>query len=120
MGDYNLNIFTPNVQTEAKNCYLSTMYSYTDGCKKVSVLTVQDQLTTLKSSEDNGVLDNALEQNLRLANNYDHFTYSPESFPSVRVRFRTIDAIEKYCRGNRNYYKQNISDHLPIMMTLDI
>lgn len=117
MGDYNLNLFTPNVQTEAKNCYLSKIFSYRDGDEEIHVLTVQEQLTTLKTvSAEN---DSCNVSN-RYANNYDHFTYSPELFPNVSVSYKVIDAIERYCDGDYSYYKENISDHLPIVMTLDI
>lgn len=130
MGDYNLNIFSPYVQTEARNCYLPTdqtiqdgegnihVLTFQDGKKEIHIMTVQDQLSTLKSENcgDTSLCD----VDKGYANNYDHFTYSPEWSPFVNVSFRTIDAVEKYCGGDYLYYRQNISDHLPIVMTVEI
>ena len=31
-----------------------------------------------------------------------------------------VDAIEEYCDGDFAYYQKNISDHLPIVMTVQI
>ena len=118
MGDYNLNIFSPNIPTEARNCYLSTVHTFQDGKEDIHVLTVQDQLSTLKSENSNTV--SMIDTGKGYANNYDHFTYSPEWSPFVNVSFRAIDAVEKYCGGDFSYYRQNISDHLPIVMTVEI
>lgn len=120
MGDYNLNIFSPNVQTEAKNCYLSTVQTFQDGTKEFHILTIQDQLTTLKMIDAKNNHPNIDGVKNRYANNYDHFTYSPELLSVVNVSCRTVDAVEKYCGGDHAYYRENISDHLPIVMTLDI
>ena len=118
MGDYNLNIFSPNVQTSDKNCYLTEVYSYNDGKKNVQILTVQDQLTTLKDVENDAETEN--ETDAMYANNYDHFTYSPELSSFVNVSYETVDAVGKYCNGDHAYYNKNISDHLPIVMTVEI
>lgn len=118
MGDYNLNIFSPSVPTEARNCYLSTVHTFQDGKQDIHVLTAQDQLSTLKSENSNS--DTIQDVENCYANNYDHFTYSPEWSPFANVSFRTIDAINKYCGGDFSYYRQNISDHLPIVMTVEI
>lgn len=120
MGDYNLNIFSPNVQTRAKNCYLTKVHTYSDGKEKVQVLTVQDQLTTLKNLDRNSGSENIDEAGGGYANNYDHFTYSPELSDFVSVAYETIDAVKKYCDGDFSYYRKNISDHLPIVVTVEI
>lgn len=114
MGDYNLNIFSPLVQT--KNAYLSEVFTYSDGEKTAQILTVQDQLTTLKNSDTEKDSDNET----RYGNNYDHFTYSPELSQFNSVSYETIDAVNKYCSGDFSYYRKNISDHLPIVMNVDI
>lgn len=114
MGDYNLNIFSPIVQ--AKNACLSEVFTYSDGKKTAQILTVQDQLTTLKNSDSENDSDNRV----RLANNYDHFTYSPELSMFNKVSCETIDAVNKYCGGDFSYYRKNISDHLPILLSVDI
>lgn len=107
MGDYNLNIITPHTNVDNKNAKLEPVHSIQEGNRSIRVLTVQEQLTTLK--ESNGY-----------ANNYDHFTYSPEMSPFKRVSYRAIDAVGKYCGGEFNCYRDKISDHLPIVITIDI
>jgi len=118
MGDYNLNIFNPLVNTQLKNCYLSAVYSYFEGEKHIQILTVQDQLTTLR--DVNHLEEEKYNNNNSLANNYDHFTYSPELSNFQSVKYEMIDAINKYCDGDYAYYRKNISDHLPIMMIVEI
>ena len=118
MGDYNLNIFSPNVQTQTKNAYLSEVHTYSEGKQMIQILTVQDQLTTLKDprNEESG-FDSS---DMGYANNYDHFTYSPELSQFRKVSYETVDAVNKYCDGDFTYYRKNISDHLPIVMTIEI
>jgi len=120
MGDYNLNIFRPYVKTEATNCYLSEVYTYYEGKKEINILTIQDQLTTLRSKEQDSYPSHGNSEKNGYANNYDHFTYSPELSDFVNVSCQTIDAVEKYCGGDFEYYRKNISDHLPIVMTIEI
>lgn len=118
MGDYNLNIFSPLVNTQYKNCYLSAVQSYYEGKKQIQILTVQDQLTTLRDVER--MDEDEYTNSNSLANNYDHFTYSPELSSFRNVKYEMIDAVNKYCDGDYAYYRKNISDHLPIVMTVEI
>lgn len=115
MGDYNLNIFRPQTPTQAKN-YLTEVYNYHDGKQTCQIITLQDQLTTLKkpTQQDNGELIGGY------ANNYDHFTYSPELSHFSGVSCSTVDAVKKYCNGDFEYYRTNISDHLPIVMEIEL
>ena len=119
MGDYNLNIFSPLTETREKNAYVSNIYTYSEGRKDIHVLTVQDGLTTLKSINENDISKNS-GNNYGYANNYDHFTYSPELSQFISVKYNTIDVINKYCNGDFEYYQKNISDHIPIVMTVEI
>ena len=114
MGDYNLNIYTPGINT-VNESYLIPVYSYVDGQKTVRVVTDQKDLSTLKRS---GTANR--EQLSGYANNYDHFTYSPELSNFNRVSFAAIDAVNKYCKGDFEYYNNNISDHVPIVMNINI
>lgn len=120
MGDYNLNIFSPNIQTQVKNAYLSEVHTFSDGKETIQVLTIQDQLTTLRDMERGNYYQNEDAADSGLANNFDHFSYSPELSPFKSVKCETIDAINKYCNGNYTYYRKNISDHLPVVMTINI
>lgn len=91
MGDYNLNIFSPLVRTQERNCYLSQVHTYSDGRETVQVLTVQDQLTTLKKPNPNYGLETARGEGEGYANNFDHFTYSPERSRFVNVSYQTVE-----------------------------
>ena len=109
MGDYNLNIFRPHIPAQS-NAYLQEVYNFKD----FQVITAQDQLTTLKTTQQSNESGNGY------ANNYDHFTYSPELTHSVPISCGVIDAVAKYCGGDFEYYRTNISDHLPIVMEIRI
>lgn len=116
MGDYNLNIFRPGTNVQSK-AYLKEVHNYNDGRKNYQVLTIQDQLTTLRGGSS-GAAANNLTGNY--ANNYDHFTYSPELSPFSDISYYAIDAVNKYCGGDFEYYNSNISDHLPIVMEIKV
>ncbi len=114
MGDYNLNLCNPLVQN--KNCCISEIYSYQDGRKNIDILTVQDGLTTLRKPES--LSDDPSES--KYANNFDHFTYSPQLSGFTSVSYEVVDAVNKYCGGNHQEYFERISDHLPIAMDVEI
>ena len=114
MGDYNLNIFRPNVSTQAKN-YLTEVFDYENGRQICHIITMQDQLTTLKDTSRSEA-----ESEGGYANNYDHFTYSPELSHFAGVTCQAVDAVEKYCEGDFEYYRKNISDHVPIVMEIEL
>lgn len=89
------------------------------------IKTVQDQLTTLKSKEING------EEQYDSAGyscNYDHFSYEEVSFEGTSIKVHRItDAVTKYCNNTDNRYSSNfekyyktISDHIPIMMEIEL
>ena len=115
MGDYNLNIFYPGRRDCLTETYGQTNYQ---------VRTIQDQLSTLR--KPSGTQANTRKHTLfakkdnQLANNYDHFSYSPELSPFEIVSCQTIDAVSKYCGGDYSYYYDHISDHLPVLMEIEI
>lgn len=91
-----------------------------------AIKTVQDQLTTLKSKQDE--LGQEGFETSGYSFNYDHFSYEEAKFEGVTVRVRRItDAVTDYCapsNGDYNsdfekYYK-TVSDHIPIMMEIDV
>lgn len=106
MGDYNLNIFRPQNVVQSR-AYLNEIYNCHDGRDDYQVITIQDERTTLKGNGE-------------YANNYDHFTFSPELAPFSDKSYYRVDAITKYCNGDFEYYNANISDHLPIVMEIKI
>lgn len=119
MGDYNLNIFSPPIHTQ-DNCFLTQVYTHYDGQIMTEILTIQEQLTTLKKTDV--ILEDEVSMTMEnaLANNYDHFTYSPQLSQFKSVSCSAIDAINKYSIGLGAYYLQFISDHLPIVIEIEI
>ena len=117
MGDYNLNLLSPFVKTEAKNC--DVLGVYTDSTEKYSVYTIQEKLSTLRNLKD-GEENIIIDESDVYANNYDHFTYSPELSGFENIHCGVIDVVNKYCDGDYTYYRKNISDHLPIVMSIKI
>lgn len=90
-----------------------------------AIKTVQDQLTTLKSKQ-NEYGQEEFETSV-YSFNYDHFSYEEAKFEGVTVRVRRItNAITKYCTPSNGDYSSNfekyyktVSDHIPIMMEID-
>ena len=81
----------------------------------VDIKTVQDQLTTLKKKEDDEFADRGY------ASNYDHFSYDENEIGHViKGRPRRVDAVRKYCGDDFEKYFNTISDHIPIIMELQI
>lgn len=91
-----------------------------------AIKTVQDQLTTLKSKQNE--LGQEGFETSGYSFNYDHFSYEEARFEGVTVRVRRItDAVTKYCTPSNGDYNSNfekyyktVSDHIPIMMEVDI
>ncbi len=108
LGDYNLNL----KRNWTKSPYIPEKIVI-DG---KSIKTVQDQLTTLKiktSQETN--------ENIRgYANNFDHFTYNENKLQDHIISIQKIDAVRKYYNDDFEKYRKEISDHVPIVIELEI
>lgn len=119
MGDYNLSIFRPYIQNRSK-AFLSEVYNYSEGRESYQVITMQEQLTTLCKPDKTGDQEQEPSPASNYANNYDHFTYSPETSPFTGVSCHAIDVVSKYCGGDFEYYQKNISDHIPVVIEIEI
>lgn len=119
MGDYNLSIFRPYIQNRSK-AFLSEVYNYSEGRESYQVITMQEQLTTLCKPDKTDDQEQELSPASNYANNYDHFTYSPETSPFTGVSCHAIDVVSKYCGGDFEYYQKNISDHIPVVIEIEI
>ncbi len=81
------------------------------------IKTVQDQLTTLKSIDDNEKSD---DQKLRgYSHDYDHFSFEEKQFEGVGMKVRRVDAVRKYCNDDFAEYHSKVSDHIPILMDIE-
>ncbi len=116
LGDYNLNLKRPWTHS----AYLPVdekdeLVAY-DGRR---IVTVQDQLTTLKKESEG---DSSQEKNeQKYANNYDHFSYDKIRMEShLDITYRHIDAVQEYTGNDFALYRRTVSDHIPIVMEIDI
>lgn len=139
LGDYNAELWTNESEIwqaplKASRGGKKPAVMKTDGIGVVysnqydgrAIKTVQDQLTTLRQKRD----ENGAEafDTSGYSYNYDHFSYEERLFDGVKVSVRRItDAVTRYCKPEagdyecdfEKYYK-TVSDHIPIMMEVDI
>jgi|LFRM01.1.fsa_nt_gb endonuclease/exonuclease/phosphatase family metal-dependent hydrolase len=114
LGDFNLNMPSSN----AGSPYLEEVIEISDDGKiSKLVVTEQNKLTTLKSKYQNGTDES---EELSFSNNYDHFTYDSNRFDSVNTKCEKIDSVQKYCGGDFKEHKEKVSDHVPIVMEIDL
>lgn len=112
LGDYNLNLN----RDWTKGPYVDEIIEITDEQAEKRVRTVQDQLTTLKSRSRS----NQGEPVRGYANNYDHFSYDENRFSGVTVSSRKVDSVRKYTNDDFELHKKEVSDHVPILLDLDL
>lgn len=110
LGDYNLNLN----RAWTVGPYLNEEIIIDNGKKRI--VTVQDQLTTLKMKTP----EQANENVRGYANNYDHCTFDANRFDSVSVKCRRVDAVRSYYGDDFELYRKEISDHIPIIFELDL
>lgn len=108
LGDYNLNVRSSG----AGSPYLEEYFEINDAGNIKRILTTQCELTTLKNPEN--------EQTPGYSSNYDHFTYDAERFDGVSVMCGRVDSVDKYCGGDFKMHREKISDHVPVLMKLDL
>ena len=111
LGDYNLNL--PRAWT--KGAYLDEVIELKDGRSTYCIRTTQDQLTTLK----NRSRQTPEEPARGFANNYDHFSYDEEKLNELHPKVYRVDSVRKYCNDNFEKHKKEVSDHVPICITLN-
>lgn len=115
LGDYNLNLKESGVF----RALMPSIACFDSKGKKVSeeeslytIYTVQEELSTLRTNEEG------------LANNYDHFSFdSRVKAQIVSQSAKTINAVEINSKDeNSKYdtYRKEVSDHLPIVIEIDI
>lgn len=130
LGDYNLNLYKPRGEAE-KRINKNTYISATKQVGVQRIITIQDELTTLKS----GQIDESLEDNSHrretveilddnpnrgYSQNYDHFSFDLDRFEREEIRYKgkRIDAVRKYYNDDFEMYRMEISDHIPISLEI--
>jgi endonuclease/exonuclease/phosphatase family metal-dependent hydrolase len=54
------------------------------------------------------------------ANDYDHFSYDGIRLAELFMRCERVNAVKKYSKNDFSTYQKEISDHVPILMELEI
>lgn len=125
LGDYNAELYRPwhdTLQRKKKAMYINDVvvaHNWGD----MAIRTVQDQLTTLTSNDPEEREDDAEESGKmkRYSHNYDHFSYEDsDRYNELNIRCQRVDAIRKYEDDDAEKYKREISDHLPIMLSIEL
>jgi hypothetical protein len=115
LGDYNLNL----PFSGAKYAFLNEVVEIENGGTIRKLITVQKELTTLKSSPTEEQLKKKKDIIASYwANNFDHFTYDYDRFQGIGMHAGRINTIQQYCNNDYQLHRKEISDHVPI--TLDI
>lgn len=114
LGDYNLNLPTSG----AKGPFIRQDIPEADRNGKATkqIITVQNSLTTLK-----GKSRNAPDEPIKgFANNYDHFTFDVIRMKNTTWSCDRIDTVQKYCGGDFDKHKKEVSDHVPIFLCVNL
>lgn len=125
LGDYNLNL----QQSSAKGSKIpkDLEIRISNG---MEIVTVNEDLTTLKQKPGNAkeAKKREKDRDANLSNNYDHFSYDRIKLshhqidePQVGVIY-AFDQYKPTNSGQTQYdqYREQISDHLPIYLTIHI
>jgi len=125
LGDYNAELYRPwheTLQRPKKAMYINDVvvaHRWDD----MAIRTVQDQLTTLKNSNQDDINDEPVNigKTNRYAHNYDHFSFEEsDRYDELNIKCKRVDAVRKYTNDDAEKYKKEISDHLPIMLSIEI
>lgn len=119
LGDYNLNLHKGGQKRSDKIKEERTDLEGLKG-RQIIIQSFQDELTSLVQT---GSTENPdYEENI-YANNYDHFSYDLFSVsPYVCDGPKRIDAVRKYYKEDNDKvkkYKENYSDHVPVIMDIE-
>ena len=120
LGDYNAELQRP---FNTSGFYVEDIeIAKRWGNKKIK--TVQYEKTTLKRQFDDDITDEEVGEYQNrargYANNYDHFSYDVDRFFGIRIYVKKIDAVRKYCNDDFETYFKTVSDHVPIVMTMEL
>lgn len=110
LGDYNLNL----KESGAKGAFIDNpIIEIIDADSKKVITTIQTDLSTLKSkTHDNPNITG-------YSNNFDHFTYDSERSIKTSAYALKIPSERKYGL-DYDAYKKDVSDHLMIVLDLDL
>ena len=119
LGDYNLRL-DKGERAEIRIDSI-TMTDYTK--RKRYYKTVQEEKTSLKTI--NTVNKNSIVSDC-YKSNYDHFTYEFDLIRKIKMHEERVEALGKYFGKEKSaqemlrLYREKVSDHVPIKMTIDL
>ena len=111
LGDYNLELARPNrrsynILTDENDIVVSEKYD------NMKIQTVQEDLTSLKRDKsDDGTF---------YVSNFDHFSFDYDEFKKLKKVWKRVDCVQKYYNGDNEKYFDEISDHIPVMMKIEL
>lgn len=122
LGDYNVELRRPWKENMARHApaYLKADERdiiETSEWRKMRIKTVQDEFTTLKKSDSQSEGDRSTGG---YAHDYDHFSFEENRFEGIVMSARRVDAVRRYCDADFDKYLRTVSDHIPIMMEIEI
>lgn len=138
LGDYNAELYREwhdQLARKRKPLYIRPVVTATNW-DDMKIQTVQDQLTTLRHPQkENGENDLDVILDLResgkstiYAHNYDHFSYEANERYNAIMNCTRINAVRKYYQDKQQLesheaaerYLKEVSDHVPIMLSIEL
>ncbi len=120
MGDYNLCISGPGPKISPEIPITSTRTLKTVQTEKTSLRALSESDTEdAESDEERDVID--LTRSIDYySRNYDHFSYEVTLEKSLRLKSTRVEALGKYYSNDLEAYRREVSDHVPIKLTLNL
>lgn len=119
LGDYNLRLDKGERAEVRIESITPTIYTK----RKRYFKTVQEEKTSLKTVR---TVDENTELRDCYKSNYDHFTYEYDLIRKLKLYEERVEALGKYFGKEKSakeilqLYREKISDHVPIKMTVDL
>lgn len=120
MGDYNLCISGPGPKISPEIPITSTRTLKTVQTEKTSLRALSESDSEdADSSEERDVIDLTRSTDY-YSRNYDHFSYEVTLEQSLRLTSSRVEALGKYYNNDLEAYRREVSDHVPIKLTLNL
>lgn len=119
LGDYNLRLD----KGERAEIRIESITPTTYTKRKRYFKTVQEEKTSLKTVK---TVDAQSDLGDCYKSNYDHFTYELDLIRKLKLHEERIEALGKYFGKEKSaqnmlrLYREKVSDHVPIKMTVDL
>jgi endonuclease/exonuclease/phosphatase family metal-dependent hydrolase len=95
LGDYNFSaVFCQEYERDTGRYFITK--------------TVQEKETTIS------------KENAYYVSDYDHFSYDEEGFAATEIIYDRIDSVSKYLNNDFKKHWEDVSDHVPIRIELNL